>query len=1167
MFADSSLGLRFEKVLHVTSLEDVGNGMEVIILAQTASMLNTASVFNVMQQNSAVLSVENNSSVHHMLSDRQAVNIANIHTQETQSGTVSTLSDMPNDTYIDLLYGMGDGDGGSNILSQWQAGNIGAMNTVVGVIDEGIDVRHIDLYGNIFINVNEITQSLRTQLADTDEDGVISFRDLNHAQNASLVSDWNNNGYIDGEDLINDADWENGQDDDNNGYTDDLVGWDFYHDDNDVFDSAEFDSHGTHVAGTIGAMGNNGEGVAGANWDIRIIPIKFLDEGGGSTADAIAALSYYNGLASDAGEADHFVGTNNSWGGGSYSQNLAQMIIDTAKEDQLFIAAAGNASNNNDVNASYPANYTTLYQQGVAYDAVISVAAMDEDGILAGFTNYGATTVDLVAAGVSIASTSPNGAYAYMSGTSMASPLITGAAALLASLNTQMSAADLRDLLLDTKALNSANGKVATDGKLYLEMPDEQPLFETFSSQNLTQAIQGLQFGEDLERFSIDNIQYAGSMEASSIYSGTLPLGIGAGILLTSGSGTPSTENTTGSYTAVNGAYGDEDLLLAAKAGLGNNASSTNDASVVSFSITVSDPSVSTIAIDLMLGSEEYPEFANSFVDVAAVFVNGVNYALVNGQSNQPFSVLQKNIDDGFFRDNTTNQLPIEYDGISNKVTVFLPVNIGANSIKIGIADTNDSAYDSGLFVSNLRVAQGAGDGSGLKIVVDVPNEDGIYMGGTNDEAFEGSNSDEEFETGGGDDVVDAGGGDDQVTVSGSSEGDQLLIDGGEGEDTLSLTQFAFANLVSVTSIVSGAKQGVSLAFNLPDQAQNRLLTSAGEVTVNTFDVESFRFSDDGVLSLDELQTLSFDVDLAFSVTHDDKYLTNKAQFTVNGLTDGESLSYTVYQTLKGNEKIFKKATTAIPDDEGNLSLEKVIKKDGDYRVVIETDNGDTAELNFTLDVKAPTAPSVKLTSDVGVKKTDGITDSATFTLAKLEADAQVEVNLNDGNGWQSVTVEEGMVNLEELSILEGSYKVGFRQVDLVGNMSKISSVKKFVYDMSAPEMVAKDATLEITSGITKAMAVIQSTEKLIGLDKKDFIFSSDSELFNAARFKISSVKEKLVDDVYEYSVLISLDKAFNTSTGNVVMTLKDNEEAGIQDYAGNIALVGVGDHISFSIY
>jgi subtilisin family serine protease len=356
---------------------------------------------------------------------------------------------------------------GSQAGEAWAAGHTGSMKTIIGVVDTGVDYRHPDLYLNIWLNPGEIPTNLN--LVDFDEDGLITFRDLNQDVNAHAVSDLNGNGYIDAGDLLDDPRWANEIDDDGNGRMDDLIGWDFVNNDNDPMDG---NGHGTHVAGTIGAMGNNGIGVVGVNWNIQIMALKFLpDSGSGTISAAISAINYYTAAAAihDAGPGN-YVATNNSWGGGGYSRSLLDAIIRGADQDVLFVAAAGNGGrdgrgDNNDRTASYPPNYSTLSAAG--WEAVVAVASITSSGALSSFSNFGPRTVDLGAPGSSIVSTTPDGGYASYSGTSMAAPHVAGAFGLLAAANEGLTGAELRDFMLSaTTATRSLDNRTVADGRL-----------------------------------------------------------------------------------------------------------------------------------------------------------------------------------------------------------------------------------------------------------------------------------------------------------------------------------------------------------------------------------------------------------------------------------------------------------------------------------------------------------------------------------------------------------------------------------------------------------------------------------------------------------------------------------------------------------------------------
>jgi subtilisin family serine protease len=297
---------------------------------------------------------------------------------------------------------------GSNAAAAWAANYTGSAGVYVGVIDEGIQTDHPDLQGQIWTNPYDPT------------DGV---------------------------------------DNDGNGYVDDSNGWDFATNDRTVYDGGtrgRSDSHGTHVAGTIGAK-RNGAGIVGVNWNVTMISGKFLGRNGGTTANAVKAVDYFTDLKTRHGL--NIVATNNSWGGGGYSQALFDAISRANNAGILFIAAAGNSGTNNDTTASYPSNYNL--------PNVIAVAAIASNGSLASFSQYGATTVDLGAPGVGINSTVPYNKYASYNGTSMATPHVTGAAALYASVKPGATAAQIKNALLSSAVPTaSLAGKTVTGGRL-----------------------------------------------------------------------------------------------------------------------------------------------------------------------------------------------------------------------------------------------------------------------------------------------------------------------------------------------------------------------------------------------------------------------------------------------------------------------------------------------------------------------------------------------------------------------------------------------------------------------------------------------------------------------------------------------------------------------------
>ncbi len=316
-----------------------------------------------------------------------------------------------NDPRFDDLWGLnneeqtgGTYDSDIDAVEAWDA-TVGSGNTIVAVIDTGVDYRHEDLAANMWVNTGEIPG-----------DGI---------------------------------------DNDGNGYVDDIHGYDFANNDGDPLDDQ---GHGTHVAGTIAAVGNNGVGVTGINWNAQIMAVKFLDaSGSGDTDDAIRALDY--------AVANGATLSNNSWGyNGNFSQALYDSVNAARAADHVFVAAAGNGNfigwgMDNDTDPFWPAN--------IDLDNVISVAAVDHNDAKPLFSNYGATTVDLAAPGVDILSTVPNNGYGLNSGTSMASPHVAGVIALVRDLHPDWSYAQVINQVLQTvDPISSMDGITVTGGRL-----------------------------------------------------------------------------------------------------------------------------------------------------------------------------------------------------------------------------------------------------------------------------------------------------------------------------------------------------------------------------------------------------------------------------------------------------------------------------------------------------------------------------------------------------------------------------------------------------------------------------------------------------------------------------------------------------------------------------
>lgn len=273
---------------------------------------------------------------------------------------------------------------------------------------------------------------------------------------------------------VNSGDPADGVDNDGNGLIDDTNGWDFVNNDRTVYDTST-EKHGTHVSGTIGAVGGNGAGVVGVNWAVTMVPVRALTTTGGSTTNAIKAIDYAVDLKVRKGL--NIAAINASWTGGAFSQLLLDAINRAGDAGIVFVAAAGNSGVNNDSTPTYPASYQCTKGGTRAWDCVISVAAITSAAALAGYSNYGATSVDLAAPGSDIRSTLPSNTYGVLSGTSMAAPHVSGAIALCASMNPALTAQQLRTIVVSsTYAVPTLVGKTVRGGSLDLGVMRQQCL-------------------------------------------------------------------------------------------------------------------------------------------------------------------------------------------------------------------------------------------------------------------------------------------------------------------------------------------------------------------------------------------------------------------------------------------------------------------------------------------------------------------------------------------------------------------------------------------------------------------------------------------------------------------------------------------------------------------
>ncbi|MEI6790839.1 MAG: S8 family peptidase [Myxococcaceae bacterium] len=314
---------------------------------------------------------------------------------------------VPNDPYFKYQWAHKNSVAGADINSTQAWDTLTGSNSVVlGIIDTGIDYKHRDLVKNLWVNSQEIAN--------------------------------------------------NGIDDDNNGYIDDIYGINAIKGTGDPMDD---NLHGTHVAGIIGAEGNNGIGVSGVMQKTQIIACKFLSaDGSGDTASAITCMDYFVSLATRSKDPIKVVATNNSWGGGSPSQAFLDAVKEHRKLGILLVAAASNEGNNNDTTPAFPSN--------IALSNVISVAATDSNNNLASFSNYGLHSVFVAAPGVNILSTIPGQRYSYLSGTSMAAPFVTGLAGYIKASNPNMDWVSIKNLIIAGGRPIAAANQTTISGRL-----------------------------------------------------------------------------------------------------------------------------------------------------------------------------------------------------------------------------------------------------------------------------------------------------------------------------------------------------------------------------------------------------------------------------------------------------------------------------------------------------------------------------------------------------------------------------------------------------------------------------------------------------------------------------------------------------------------------------
>ena len=339
---------------------------------------------------------------------------------------------VPNDPFFTQMWGLSNvgclfcdpGQPAANIdaTKAWDI-TTGSDDIVAVVLDTGAQLQHEDLAANAWVNPREIAG--------------------------------------------------NGVDDDVNGFVDDINGWNFYDDNNQTFNPAAELSHGTHVAGSIGAVSHNGIGVTGVAWHVKLMSLKFLggSQGKGKTSNAVKGIYYAIDLRN---RGVNVRVINASWGGGDESQSLREAIADANKAGILFVCAAGNSGDNTDEVPDFPSGYS------IDQPNTISVAALTQGGSLASFSNFGHRSVSLAAPGVSIYSTIP-GNYTAFNGTSMATPYVSGIAVLLWAHEPFLTPAQVKERIVDTSeplpslaSMLSRSGRASAYNALINKVPGAQ---------------------------------------------------------------------------------------------------------------------------------------------------------------------------------------------------------------------------------------------------------------------------------------------------------------------------------------------------------------------------------------------------------------------------------------------------------------------------------------------------------------------------------------------------------------------------------------------------------------------------------------------------------------------------------------------------------------------
>lgn len=596
----------------------------------------------------------------------------NPHVEYAEPNYILSLVASPNDTYYTQLWGLKNtgqtisgstGFAGSDIDAEpaWTV-TTGSSSVVVGIVDTGIDYNHPDLAANMWSNPGGKGNVVCGA-------GTHGFNSINK-----------------------------------------------------TCDPMDDHDHGTHVAGTIGAVGNNNLGVTGVNWSVSLMALKFIGAGGyGTTADAIAAINFAVQAKID--------GVNvrvlsNSWGGGAFSKALLDVINKANENGILFVAAAGNDGTSNDLYPHYPSNY--------ASENMISVAATENRDGLAYFSNYGVNTVHLGAPGVSVLSTTIGNSYSYFSGTSMATPHVAGVAALILARTPGLTTDEVKETILDsTDPIPSLAGKTRTGGRLNAAravgatVPPEFTLAISPLSRTVARGAS--------TTYTVTVIPSSGFAGSVALSTGALPTGVTASfspvsttttstLTITTSNTTPTNVYTVG-ITGVSGALtrnaGAGLTVLTTAPAVGacpQFASSTQYAASTPTAVATGDfnrdgrPDVAATSVEANVVSVRLGQGNGTLQPAATYSVGTAPIALaagdVNGDGRIDFAVANSGSDD----------VSILLGNGEGTFTSSVAYAAGSSPFAVAIADfDNDGKSD--LAVGNnsgstISILTGAGDGT-----------------------------------------------------------------------------------------------------------------------------------------------------------------------------------------------------------------------------------------------------------------------------------------------------------------------------------------------------------------------------------------------------------------------------------------------------------------------